>query len=611
MNTFFPWDQIEVKGNPRGAKKTLCPLCSHNRKKKTDPCLSVNFDTGKAKCWNCDALSFREQAEVTVKPYTLPAQNWQNYTTLSEKLVKWCESERKVRQSTLIDLGITEEKAYVPALGKETNCLTFNYFEGDRVVNKKYRDARKNFTQSKNGKAIFYNINSIIGATECYIVEGEFDVLAMHTHGIKNVVSVPNGANDHDDYWINSEPYLKDIERFIIATDTDEKGVALRERIAQRLGRYRCTYIDWTHKDANGSLIEGCISEDLANVKRFAISGTFTVSDLYDGMIDLYDNGLPKTIKPKHESFGAMRDIFSVMRGHLVTVTGIPSHGKSAFTEWHVLNLVNDHGMKASFFSPEHSPMELHQTTFAQKAIGRNFWKDYPDRARIQKEDLQRYREWADQRIYLTGADKGETPTWDWIMEKFKDQMFTYGIDIFIIDAFNKVSLPKGNKLDEIGAVLTRLTAFAQANDVIVFLVAHPTKMKINEKTGQYGVPTLYDVSGSADFRNQTHDGYSVFRTFPDACSEGRGYTSFHNLKTKFQFQGDIGASADFEYDIATGRYYAKGTAPPLFDMTRPMDEQTLPPIKETAIRPNVDFSEPLINQQDENDKEDFEEEPF
>jgi twinkle protein len=330
MNTFSTGSLLRSKEAKEGAKKTTCPLCSHTRKKKTDPCLSVNFDTGKAKCWNCEALSFREQAEVKAKPYTLPAQNWQNYTALSEKMVRWCEDVRKVRQSTLIDLGVTEEMAYMPSLQKEVNCLTFNYFEGEQVVNKKYRDARKNFTQSKNGKAILYNINSIIGASECYIVEGEFDVLAMHTHGIKNVVSVPNGANDHDDYWINSEPYLKDIKRFIIATDTDEKGIALRERIAQRLGRYRCSYIDWSRKDANGSLIEGCIADDIANVKRFAISGTFTVSDLYDGIIDLYDNGLPKTIKPKHECFGNMADIFSVMRGHVVTVTGIPSHGKSA-----------------------------------------------------------------------------------------------------------------------------------------------------------------------------------------------------------------------------------------------------------------------------------------
>ena len=77
---------------------------------------------------------------------------------------------------------------------------------------------------------------------------------------------------------------------------------------------------------------------------------------------------------------------------------------------------------------------------------------------------------------------KNEAPTWDWILEKFKEQLFSYGIDIFVIDAFNKLILPKGNKLDEINNVLTRLTSFAQMNNCLVLLVAHPTKMKKNEK---------------------------------------------------------------------------------------------------------------------------------
>jgi twinkle protein len=152
--------------------------------------------------------------------------------------------------------------------------------------------------------------------------------------------------------------------------------------------------------------------------------------------------------------------------------------------------------------------------------------------------------------------------------------------------------------------VLTRLTAFAQANDVVVFLVAHPTKMKKNEKTGQYDSPTLYDVSGSADFRNQTHDGYCIYRNF---ASDGHeGYTTFTNLKTKYQFQGEIGAMSEFEYHIPTGRYYVRGGSPPLFDMTLPMSEQQLPPPKQSALQPNTNFYEP-ITETNENEPDPYE----
>ncbi len=593
MREFINWETIVVRGNKTGVKKTTCPLCSESRKKKKDPCLYVNFNSGVAKCYNCNALGFRESNEPKpeARTYTLPKQDWNNYSELSDKMVKWIEGERKIHQSTLIDLCITEETYYQPKHQKETNNIVFNYFEGEKLVNKKYRSGSKAFTQSTGGKSIFYNINSIIGEKKCYIVEGEFDVLAMHDHGIKNVVSVPNGANDNDEYWINSEPYLKDIEKFIIATDNDEKGNELKERIAQRLGRYRCEFIEWSAKDANGGLIDGTISTDLASVQRFPVSGTFKVEDLYDDILGLYDNGLPSTISPKHESFGNLKNIFSTMRGHLITGTGIPSHGKSNWTEWYVLNLCNDHNMKASFFSPEHAPMELHQTTFIQKVIGKNFWREVEGVPRIDKEDIARYKDWANEKVYLTGTEKGETPNWDWLLERFKEQMFTYGIDIFVIDAFNKVELPTGNKLDSINTVLTKLTNFAQANNVMVFLVAHPTKMKKNE-SGVYDNPTLYDVSGSADFRNQTHDGFSVYRYFEDDVSGQEAYTTFYNLKTKFSFQGEIGATVDYDYHLPSGRYYERHSGYQPWDFTR---ERILEPVQ-TAMQPNTSFDLDDIN---------------
>ena len=156
---------------------------------------------------------------------------------------------------------------------------------------------------------------------------------------------------------------------------------------------------------------------------------------------------------------------------------------------------------------------------------------------------------------------------------------------------FNKVLLPKGtNKKDAIDEVLTRLTSFAQSNNVIVLLVAHPTKMKKNE-TGKYEMPTLYDVSGSADFRNQTHNGFCIYRHF-ESEDGGAGYTQFVNLKTKFSFQGRIGESVNMNYHIPTGRYYAMGTHEPLFDMTEEHQE------KQSALVPNTGFDDftPLLD---------------
>ena len=263
-------------------------------------------------------------------------------------------------------------------------------------------------------------------------------------------------------------------------------------------------------------MIEGedVLLSSINNSKKYPASGTFTVEDILTDIYDLHENGMPETIYPKSRCFGKLKNIFSVMRGHLCVATGIPSHGKSNFVEWYVMNLMKDYDMKASFFSPEHHPMALHQTTFIEKFFGKNFFMDNEGLPRISKKEIDIYKDWAQERLYITAPEKGKFPTWNWLIEKFKEQMFIYGVDIFVIDAFNKLEYDgsKDSELSRIKRVLTQLTMFAQMNNVII-LVVHPTKMQKSEQ-GIYNVPTLYDCSGSADFRNQTHDGFHNIQTF-------------------------------------------------------------------------------------------------
>lgn len=575
------WSEIDIKGKSSGQIKTTCPSCGPERKNKRDRSLSVNVSQGVAKCHHCEAISIRDTKPlVENKVYKLPEQTWRNYTDMSDAMVKFCEA-RGIYQSTLKELNVTEEEYFQPQAGKKMNNIVFNYFEGDTLVNKKFRSGSKQFTQTAQTKPIFYNINSAIGSESVFIVEGEFDVLAMHQCGFKNTISIPNGANDNDDFWINSEKYLKDVDKFYIATDNDDKGEVVAEKIAQRLGRYRCVRVLFENKDANGDLQEGgadLVVQSITNARRYPASGTFTIEDLSSGIYDLYDNGLPETLYPKHKSFGNLKNIFSVMRGHLVVSTGIPSHGKSNFTEWYVMNLIRDYNMKASFFSPEHNPMALHQTTFIERFFGRNFWQDNPNRPRIKREEIERYTKWANEKIYITAPDNGEMPTWDWIMEKFKEQMFIYGVDIFVIDAFNKIEFDKSNEteLSKIRRVLTRLTMFAQMNNVVIFLVVHPKKMSKGED-GTYLTPTLYDCSGSADFRNQTHDGFTVFRHFNENHELGidENDVEFSVQKVKMKFQGEMNKGEMFRFDVVSGRYYAKNESPATFVFDR--DEDHIP----------------------------------
>ncbi|MEN8123257.1 MAG: toprim domain-containing protein [Bacteroidota bacterium] len=542
------WDEINLKGKVSGTIKTTCPVCSSSRKKQKEPCLSVNIDKGLAKCWHCEEIGIRDYKES--KEYDLPDQEWRNYTKLQNKTVKWF-AERGISQSTLIECKITEEKHYQPAAQKEMNNIVFNYFEGDTLINKKYRSGQKHFTQEKNAKKIFYGINDIIGEKECYIVEGEMDKLSFWEIGIKNCISVPNGANDTSNYFESCEKYMSDIERFFIAVDMDDQGRKLEQDIIKRLGKHKCSRVNFKNKDANDDLIESklLLEESVKNKTIYPVDGTFTASNILDDILSLYRNGYEQTISPAN-NFSEFSKSFSVIPGQLTTVTGIPSHGKSSFIEWYVLNMVNDLGKKVSFYSPEHFPMSLHQSTLIEKVTGKSFMHR---NNRVSELSISKYSEWSENKIYLTVPEKAILPDWDWVFNKFEEQIFRYSIDLFVIDAWNKVKLKTGT-LTEMNEVLARLTLFCQMHNVNIFLIAHPTKMRKNEETGKFQIPTLYDVKGTGDFYDQTHNGLTVYRDFEE------GFTKVIVTKIKFRHQGKQGSEIIFNFDDDSGRFYESGS---------------------------------------------------
>ena len=148
----------------------------------------------------------------------------------------------------------------MPQTGKTENTIKFNYTIGNELINIKYRDGRKNFKLYKGAEKVFYNINSIVGYNNCVITEGEMDVLAFHEAGVKNVISVPNGAtitNNNLDYLDNCIDYFEDKEKIILAVDSDAAGQTLQQELIRRLGAEVCFIADLEDcKDANEYLLK-------------------------------------------------------------------------------------------------------------------------------------------------------------------------------------------------------------------------------------------------------------------------------------------------------------------------------------------------------------------
>lgn len=233
---------IDLGNRVSGQVNTLCPQCSHNRKKKNDPCLSVNIDEG---LWNCHHCGWKGALKSD------PLPSFENSTSLTSSHIDFLFS-RNISQETLNKNHVYSCTHFMPQVGKEISVIAFPYCRSGEVVNIKYRDLDKNFSLKKGAQLIPYNLDGLKGVEECIIVEGEIDALTMIQLGFTNTISVPTGASKGKNNLTSIKPeYFKDIKRILIATDNDEPGNKLANDLATHLGIERCERAEFDFKDVN------------------------------------------------------------------------------------------------------------------------------------------------------------------------------------------------------------------------------------------------------------------------------------------------------------------------------------------------------------------------
>ena len=82
-----------------------------------------------------------------------------------------------------------------------------------------------------------------------------------------------------------------------------------------------------------------------------------------------------------------------------------------------------------------------------------------------------------------------------------------------------------------------------------IWIVAHPTKLQKDRDTGEYPVPTLYDISGSAHWYNKADNGITVFRHL------AADLTDIYVGKVRFREVGQRG-KATLAYCQEVGTYH-------------------------------------------------------
>jgi len=286
----FNQHNIDLKGKAGGHTRTLCPFCSHLRKKENqkNPCLYVDMDADKPYyyCHNCGAngrvhsykANKEEEQDTTYK------LNIENKSETPQQVYDYFLS-RGISKETVDKKKIQYvDKMFFIGAGKDRSAIAFPYYKYGYIVNFKYRSGKKDFMMQKGCDKPFYNIDSIRFTDEVVIVEGEFDVLSMEECGFISSVSPPNGASDKGMKWLDEtyEHYFKDKKKIILAGDQDDPGRDLHERLAARLGKYRCFVVNWGDcKDGNEYLIKygkEKFQEAVNNAEPYPVDGVFKIT---------------------------------------------------------------------------------------------------------------------------------------------------------------------------------------------------------------------------------------------------------------------------------------------------------------------------------------------
>jgi twinkle protein len=551
-----------------GEQKMTCPRCSHDRRNKTDPCLSLKIDAETA-IWRCHHCGWgggtgpeREQERPRRRP-AKPVKPKLEGLGVTAELLEWFAS-RGIPEGVVRRNGIEMARAWIPAREAEVEAIAFPYRRDGELVNVKYRTRAKEFAQTKGAAKILYGLDDLGQDTAAIIVEGELDKLALEVAGYRNVLSVPDGApekvGDGDrgptdvkfSYLANCADQLERLTRIILAVDADGPGLALEEELARRLGKERCWRVRWPDgndapsKDANDVLMtcgEDVLRECVEAAEPYPIVGLYRAADYLSETVAMFHDGLDRGVST---GWPALDSFYRVRPGEMSVVTGFPNHGKSEWIDAVMVNIAQREGWRFAVCSFENTPPD-HIAKLAEKHVGAPFWQGRT--LRMSEADLRSAIDWVSDRFVFIRAED-EAPTIDWILDRAKAAVLRHGVRGLVIDPYNELEHRRASNQTEteyVSQALAKTKRFAANFAVHVWFVAHPAKPP--REAGAGAAPALYDISGSANWANKADTGIVVHR--PDPADT---ITAIHIRKVRSKAFGRLGV-LPLAYDRATGRY--------------------------------------------------------
>jgi twinkle protein len=423
--------------------------------------------------------------------------------------------------------GLDVEVATRIGIESQGKAIAFPYRRGGQLISYKLRHLNKSMSFDRSGAPLaLFNLECIENLSSnpdeaLIFVEGELDTVAVLQSGFQFVVSVPTGANgkkteeatpaDKDTaysyLWRDGQPLpeLKRFRKIVLAVDGDAKGQILRDELALRLGRSRCFWVKYRSgcKDPNDVLKahgEQGVQDLVEQATPLAPAATVSLMDLPP--------------RPNRVVYGtgwkALDRHLMLFDSGFVVVTGIPNHGKGQWVRALVFHLAESHGWRVCIYAFEDDAYDTQVE--ALRFIGRPGNRLTPGIDKTADHAIHaKRRDWVRQhfRIFIDDFEDSEQRTLDRIIEEMELCRYHHGTGVFVLDPWTEIEQrrPKHqSETDYIKEALHKLKLAAKRLGMLLIIVAHPTKVELDRE------PSLYDISGSAQWRNQADWGVVIHR---------------------------------------------------------------------------------------------------
>lgn len=319
---------------------------------------------------------------------------------------------------------------------------------------------------------------------------------------------------------------LQSVRKIIIAADNDAPGKRLAEEIVRRLHRVRCLFIDYPEgcKDLNDVLLKHGperIINVLKEAKPYAIGGVYKFSELPP----------EPDLVPLSTGWRRLDAFLSPCFPAFMVVTGVPGAGKTVWVNQLVAQMSILHGVGVAICS-----FEMRIKPCVSEVLLNTYEELRPGGGGS---------DWLEDNFVFIAPEPGGEPTGggvggyganpagnfdiEWLLDKAEIAVIRYGIRILVIDPWNEIehAMRRYENLSQyIGNTLRAFKRFAKEFEVLVILVAHPSKggaAKAKVKSIQkdsYGnmqeIITndieLMDISDSAHFANKADFGVVIHR---------------------------------------------------------------------------------------------------